>query len=47
MGVDIMEAEGKNVTLFSKGKIVVRGVKDRDDADNFLSRVLPLIRRNL
>jgi pyridinium-3,5-biscarboxylic acid mononucleotide sulfurtransferase len=47
MGVAIMEAEGKNVTLFSKGKIVARGVKDRDDADNFLSRVLPLIRRKL
>lgn len=45
MGVALLESDGRNVTLFDKGKIVARRVKDKKDAQNLLIRVLPCIRR--
>jgi len=45
MGVIMMEFGGRNVTIFRKGKIVARRVKDREDARDLMVKVLPLIRR--
>jgi pyridinium-3,5-biscarboxylic acid mononucleotide sulfurtransferase len=45
MGVAMIEIDGRNVTLFENGKIVARKVKDKEDAQNILIKVLPLIRR--
>jgi uncharacterized protein len=45
MGVAMLEMEGKNITLFAKGKIVARKVKDREDAQELLVKILPCIRR--
>lgn len=47
MGVAMMELEGRNVTLFSKGKIVARRVKDKEDAQELMITILPSIRRVL
>lgn len=47
MGVAMMEIDGKNVTIFNKGKIVARRVKDKEDAQNLMNKVLPLIRREI
>ncbi|HMK53975.1 MAG TPA: ATP-dependent sacrificial sulfur transferase LarE [Methanobacteriaceae archaeon] len=47
MGLSMVEVDGRNVTVFSKGKIVARRVKDKKDAQIILSQVLPLIRRKL
>lgn len=45
MGLAMMEIDGRNITLFEKGKIVARRVKDREDAQNLLIKILPCIRR--
>lgn len=45
MGIAMLEIGEKNVTIFSKGKIVARRVKDREDAQNLLVKVLPCLRR--
>ncbi len=45
MGVIMMEIGGRNVTIFRKGKIVARRVRDREDARDLMVEVLPLIRR--
>ncbi|MBZ9569998.1 ATP-dependent sacrificial sulfur transferase LarE [Methanobrevibacter sp. TMH8] len=45
MGVAMIDIDGKNITLFENGKIVARKVKDKEDAQNILIKVLPLIRR--
>ena len=45
MGVIMMELGGRNVTIFKKGKIVARRVKNREDARDLMVEVLPLIRR--
>lgn len=45
MGVAMLELEGRNITFFKKGKIVARRVKDKEDAENLMVEVLPLIRR--
>lgn len=45
MGVAMVNINGKNITLFENGKIVARKVKDKEDAQNVLIEVLPLIRR--
>lgn len=45
MGVAMLEVEGRNITLFAKGKIVARKVKDREDAQELLVKILPCIRR--
>ncbi len=45
MGIAMMELEGRNVTIFKKGKIVARRVKDKEDAQDLLVEVLPHIRR--
>lgn len=45
MGVAMIELNGSNVTIFKKGKIVARRVKDRETAQELLNKVLPLIRR--
>lgn len=45
MGIALLETEGRNVTIFKKGKIVARRVKDQEDAQKLLIKVLPKIRR--
>ncbi len=45
MGVIMMEFGGRNVTIFRKGKIVARRVKNKEDARDLMVEVLPLIRR--
>ncbi len=45
MGVAMMDLEGSNITIFNKGKIVARRVKDKDTAQKLMTKVLPLIRR--
>jgi uncharacterized protein len=45
MGVAMLEVGGRNITLFAKGKIVARKVKDREDAQELLVKILPCIRR--
>ncbi|MEN6329012.1 MAG: ATP-dependent sacrificial sulfur transferase LarE [Methanobacteriaceae archaeon] len=47
MGVALIEIDEINITLFSKGKIVARGVKDRNDAEDVLRCLMPHIRRKL
>lgn len=47
MGVAMMEIDGRNVTIFNKGKIVARRIKDKEDAQNLMTQVLPLIRREI
>lgn len=47
MGIAMCEVEGRNVTVFKNGKIVARKVKDQDDAEQLLIKVLPKIRRIL
>lgn len=45
MGVVMVDIQGKNITLFENGKIVARKVKDKEDAQNVLIEILPLVRR--
>jgi uncharacterized protein len=47
MGIAMLETEGRNVTVFKNGKVVARRVKDTEDAENLLIKVLPNIRRNI
>lgn len=47
MGIAMLETEGRNVTVFKNGKVVARRVVDKEDAENLLTEVLPLIRRKL
>ncbi|MEN4007391.1 MAG: ATP-dependent sacrificial sulfur transferase LarE [Methanobacteriaceae archaeon] len=47
MGIAMVETEGRNVTVFKNGKVVARRVIDKEDAENLLTEVLPLIRRKL
>jgi pyridinium-3,5-biscarboxylic acid mononucleotide sulfurtransferase len=45
MGIAMLEKDDSNVTLFAKGKIVARKVKDQKDAQDLLMKILPCIRR--
>lgn len=45
MGLAMLETEGSNVTIFKKGKIVARRVKDQKNAQELLIKILPFIRR--
>ncbi|MEN6592126.1 MAG: ATP-dependent sacrificial sulfur transferase LarE [Methanobacterium sp.] len=45
MGVAMINLDESNITIFGKGKIVARRVKDKDTAQELMTRVLPLIRR--
>jgi len=45
MGVAMVDITNRNITLFENGKIVARKVKNKEDAQNILIQVLPLIRR--
>jgi len=47
IGVAMIDVDGSNITLFKNGKIVARKVKNKEEAQNILIRVLPLIRRKL
>lgn len=47
MGIAMVETEGRNITVFKNGKVVARRVVDKEDAENLLIEVLPLIRRKL
>ncbi|MDR2829903.1 MAG: 7-cyano-7-deazaguanine synthase [Methanobrevibacter sp.] len=44
MGVVMLDIDGRNLTLFEKGKIVARKINDKEDVHNLLIKVLPLIR---
>ncbi len=45
MGICMLEMENSNITLFAKGKIVARRVKDQKEAQELLVKILPCIRR--
>ncbi|NYB26750.1 MAG: ATP-dependent sacrificial sulfur transferase LarE [Methanobacteriaceae archaeon] len=45
MGVAMVDLDESNITIFGKGKIVARRVKDKVTAQELMTRVLPLIRR--
>lgn len=45
MGLAMLEVDGRNITLFEKGKIIARRVKDQEDAWNLLTKILPCICR--
>lgn len=45
MGVAMVDLNGSNITVFKKGKIVARRVKDKESAQELMTKVLPLIRR--
>lgn len=45
MGVAMVEINESNITVFKTGKIVARKVKNQEDAQNILIKVLPKIRR--
>lgn len=45
MGIAMLEVNGITITIFDKGKIVARRVKDQKEAQNLLIRILPCIRR--
>lgn len=45
MGVTMIDLDESNITIFGKGKIVAQRVKDKDTAQELMTRVLPLIRR--
>ncbi|MGZ4857009.1 MAG: ATP-dependent sacrificial sulfur transferase LarE [Methanobacteriaceae archaeon] len=45
MGIAMVEIEGSNITIFGKGKVVARRVKDQKDANELLVNILPYIRR--
>lgn len=47
MGVVMAELNGSNVTIFKKGKIVARRIKDKESAKELMNNVLPLIRREI
>ncbi|MGL6297566.1 MAG: ATP-dependent sacrificial sulfur transferase LarE [Methanobacteriaceae archaeon] len=47
IGVAMLSIGEKNISIFEKGKIVARRVKTKEDAEELLKRVLPLIRRKL
>ncbi|MCK9150348.1 ATP-dependent sacrificial sulfur transferase LarE [Methanobacterium alcaliphilum] len=47
MGIAMLEVENQNVTIFKKGKIVARKVKNQEDAEKLLIKVLPAIRRSI
>ncbi|MDR1820341.1 MAG: 7-cyano-7-deazaguanine synthase [Methanobrevibacter sp.] len=44
MGVIMLDIDGRNLTLFGKGKLVARKIKDKEDVQDLLIKVLPLIR---
>jgi uncharacterized protein len=44
MGVIMLDFNGKNLTLFQKGKMVIRRIEDKKDVEKFLIKILPLIR---
>jgi len=45
MGIAMIEIGGSNITIFGKGKIVARRVKDQKDAQELLVNILPRLRR--
>jgi len=45
MGVAMININDHDITLFENGKIIARRVKNKEDAQNILIQVLPLIRR--
>lgn len=47
MGIIMFKKDGINILIFDKGKIVARGIKDREEAQEILFELLPLIRRKL
>ncbi len=47
MGIAMLELAGRNITIFEKGKIFARQVEDKEDAQEVMVKVLPLIRRVL
>lgn len=47
MGVAMIDLEESNITIFKKGKIVARRVQDKESAQELMSKILPLIRREI
>lgn len=47
MGIAMLEMDSTNITLFAKGKIVARKVKNQEDAQELLLKILPCLRRNI
>jgi pyridinium-3,5-biscarboxylic acid mononucleotide sulfurtransferase len=47
MGIIMLEMDSTNITLFAKGKIVARKVKDSEDAQELLLQILPCLRRQI
>ncbi|KZX16261.1 tRNA(Ile)-lysidine synthase [Methanobrevibacter cuticularis] len=47
MGVAMLNIDDRNVTIFKNGKIVARKVKNKEDAQDILIKVLPSIRRDI
>ncbi|MDY9923406.1 ATP-dependent sacrificial sulfur transferase LarE [Methanobacterium sp.] len=47
MGIAMLEMDGRNITIFAKGKIVARKVRDQEDAQELLLKVLPCLRRQI
>ncbi|MGL4670459.1 MAG: ATP-dependent sacrificial sulfur transferase LarE [Methanobacteriaceae archaeon] len=47
IGVAMLRIGDKNISIFEKGKIVARRVGTKEDAENLLKKILPLIRRKL
>lgn len=47
MGIAMLEMDSTNITLFAKGKIVARRVKDHKDAQKLLFKLLPCMRRQI
>jgi len=47
MGIVMLEMDSTNITLFAKGKIVARKVKDSEDAQELLIQILPCLRRQI
>lgn len=44
MGVIMLDIDGRNLTIFEKGKIVARKINDKKDVQDLFIKVLPLIR---
>lgn len=47
MGIVMLEMDSTNITLFAKGKLVARKVKDQEDAQELLVQILPCLRRQI
>lgn len=47
MGVSMLNYQDAHITIFVKGKIVIRNVKNQDSAQKIIIKIMPLIRREI